>query len=1150
MMRPSSFSIDYQNGDEFVPRFEHKLSSRNNQKRRMTRVTPSNRESMVFEDPDAKMRWLDAWTLIRERRGGFRRWIKRYLSFSPLGFYIDLGNIALSAASVIFYIAGTYNDDTADILSFVDGIFGLFFLIDYLLRLFIADSRSKFLVSPIAIIDIITIVPALVTVVGNPTGLGLIIELLVVLRVLRIVRINRFVLSYMDNEVNKKVAALITNLLTAVVFCSGIIFALENDYRRTYMEPLFMFHDVIYFVIVTISTVGYGDIYPMAWASKMLVVLLICAALVYIPKATNNLIQLMSHKSIYQRSRYRPTPNMSHVVIMGSLDPISASAFLTELFHEDHGNQDMHAVFLSEKDPGAAMENLIKQPQYITNVTWLTGSPMVISDIMRASILTANACFLLCNKFATNADQEDSSIILKALSIKRFVLQVTGKDISTSLQLMRLENKPHFTLSAAIMKQDLMRMDHFMGGGSVESMKDIDASDAYRMPTNGTSILAVNTRPSMHSIASSQTTKNIEMALVERASDPIVCVNEIKMNLLAQSCLCPGIITMIGNLVMSVDEPDEDDGETGDWLTEYHAGSSFEIYRTKLSKVFETIPFCTAAQIVHRHTGSMMFALEVSNHRGCSRMLLNPGTAKIPNLTDYEVYAFVLAEDMQKADFSNISVESNVGTTKYTGRSHVESHSGKFKPVTSSLAVQLEMCKENAKAKSSVETIPTSPKRGTKVAEGWGLIKKKMNREVPVTLAVPEVAAEENIEESTFYILPVPVPIEDVYVKSHLAIEFPEIRQHIVICGSVSGLSGLIKTLRAKHLAEVIPIVILHPNPPDMSLWANISVFPCIIFVQGSPTDQNDLNRAGVKYASRAIILASCGDHSGESESMTDAQAIFTHQGIIGLNSNIQVVTELISNSNVGFLDMGGNKAERSDKFNDRNRDEKNNLQFASKQIANAKYHNAVQFISGIIYSSSMLDTLTCQSFYNPHITSVFRALVGGEVLKVQPMGQVSSSSERFINSLPSSHLYQIPVPREMKGLSFGELFRHLSTENSMIPLGLYRGVESQFSKSFKGNPVPYVYTNPSQKTILGSKDLIFVLTLSTPNSKLLNKSIGDVMQELKVKTARLKGAKRDQGSTVTAGNKDPLTDEVKELREEVKQLHHSLNQIKEALGL
>ena len=65
-------------------------------------------------------------------------------------------------------------------------------------------------------------------------------------------------------------------------------------------------------------------------------------------------------------------------------------------------------------------------------------------------------------------------------------------------------------------------------------------------------------------------------------SDQIIVIEEIKMNLMAKSCFCPGIISLLGNLVRSSGDQDIQRFRKK-WQREYATGMGHEIYRTKLS---------------------------------------------------------------------------------------------------------------------------------------------------------------------------------------------------------------------------------------------------------------------------------------------------------------------------------------------------------------------------------------------------------------------------------------------------------------------------------------------------------------------------------------------------------------------------------------
>jgi hypothetical protein len=70
-------------------------------------------------------------------------------------------------------------------------------------------------------------------------------------------------------------------------------------------------------------------------------------AIVYIPKMTNELLELMKLQSIYARLSYSPKGKSSqHIVICGDIKTLAIKEFFEELFHEDHENIDLNAVIL------------------------------------------------------------------------------------------------------------------------------------------------------------------------------------------------------------------------------------------------------------------------------------------------------------------------------------------------------------------------------------------------------------------------------------------------------------------------------------------------------------------------------------------------------------------------------------------------------------------------------------------------------------------------------------------------------------------------------------------------------------------------------------------------------------------------------------
>ena len=59
-------------------------------------------------------------------------------------------------------------------------------------------------------------------------------------------------------------------------------------------------------MMVMISTVGYGDIYPHTSGGRATVSLVILVAMVFVPRETNELLEMIMQSSKYQRAWYVP----------------------------------------------------------------------------------------------------------------------------------------------------------------------------------------------------------------------------------------------------------------------------------------------------------------------------------------------------------------------------------------------------------------------------------------------------------------------------------------------------------------------------------------------------------------------------------------------------------------------------------------------------------------------------------------------------------------------------------------------------------------------------------------------------------------------------------------------------------------------------
>ncbi|XP_050817336.1 potassium channel subfamily T member 2 isoform X6 [Gopherus flavomarginatus] len=230
-----------------------------------------------------------------------------------------------------------------------------------------------------------------------------------------------------------QVLILISTLLCLIFTC---ICGIQHLERAGNKLTLF---DSLYFCIVTFSTVGFGDVTPKIWPSKLLVVIMICVALVVLPIQFEQLAYLWMErqKSGGNYSRHRAQTEKHVVLCVSSLKIDLLMDFLNE-FYAHPRLQDYYVVILCPTEMDAQVRRVLQIPMWSQRVIYLQGSVLKDQDLLRAKMDDAEACFILSSRCEVDRTAADHQTILRAWAVKDF-----APKCPLYVQILKPENKFH-----------------------------------------------------------------------------------------------------------------------------------------------------------------------------------------------------------------------------------------------------------------------------------------------------------------------------------------------------------------------------------------------------------------------------------------------------------------------------------------------------------------------------------------------------------------------------------------------------------------------------------------------------------------------------------------------------------------------------------
>ncbi|MCF6170108.1 MAG: ion transporter [Bacteroidales bacterium] len=205
--------------------------------------------------------------------------------------------IILSVIIVLLDSISSLHEEYGHLFNAVEWGLTILFTLEYFLRIYTVKNPGRYLFSFYGIIDFLAIVPTYLSLFLVGSHYLMVVRILRLLRVFRVLKLMRFVgaantLKTAFASSRAKIIVFLEVIITIVVIIGSVMYLIEGPENGFTNIPV-----SIYWAIVTITTVGYGDIAPQTVAGQTLASLLMIVGYAIIAVPTGIITTEMVLKS-------------------------------------------------------------------------------------------------------------------------------------------------------------------------------------------------------------------------------------------------------------------------------------------------------------------------------------------------------------------------------------------------------------------------------------------------------------------------------------------------------------------------------------------------------------------------------------------------------------------------------------------------------------------------------------------------------------------------------------------------------------------------------------------------------------------------------------------------------------------------------------
>ncbi|QFZ53795.1 ion transporter [Oceanihabitans sp. IOP_32] len=203
--------------------------------------------------------------------------LSRYFAF-----FIQ-GLILVSVVTFSIETLPNLSPQTRIILQSIEWFSVIVFTLEYILRIYVSRHKTKFIFSFFGIIDLLAILPFYLSFGVDLRSLRA-LRFLRLFRILKLARYNRALnhFSRAIKSAKEEILLFIFITLILIYFSAVGIYYFENEAQPQHFSSIF---DSLWWAIITLTTVGYGDVYPITVGGKVFTffILMIGLGIVAIP---------------------------------------------------------------------------------------------------------------------------------------------------------------------------------------------------------------------------------------------------------------------------------------------------------------------------------------------------------------------------------------------------------------------------------------------------------------------------------------------------------------------------------------------------------------------------------------------------------------------------------------------------------------------------------------------------------------------------------------------------------------------------------------------------------------------------------------------------------------------------------------------------